>query len=180
MPTITITEALAELRTLSKRIEKKQEFILGNLARQDGLKDPHAESGGSAKLVSEALQSISDLEDQELKIRTAIQASNLQTTLSVEGVSHTIAEWILWKRNISGSQKQRLSVIANTLKALRQRATQQGNAVVTINQQPTALTDLVVFVSESDLAQKSEWIETVLGSLDGQLTLANSRTTITY
>lgn len=178
MGTITITEALAELRTLAKRIEKKQEFVLNNLARQDGLKDPHEANGGTRKLVGESLQSIADLEDRELHIRTAIQASNLNSTLMVEGVTHSVAEWILWRRNISAAQKGRINRISATIDALRKRSSQQGNTVVTINQTPTALTDLVVYVDEASLATISEQIETILGTLDGQLTLLNSITTI--
>ena len=42
MAHITITEALAELKTIDKRIEKKREFVLGCL-EQVGLKSAGAE-----------------------------------------------------------------------------------------------------------------------------------------
>lgn len=44
---LTITEALAEIKTVGKRVEKKREFIKAFLARQDGVKDPLEKDGGS-------------------------------------------------------------------------------------------------------------------------------------
>lgn len=37
---ITITEALAEIKTVAKRIEKKRDFIRAYLSRQEGVRDP--------------------------------------------------------------------------------------------------------------------------------------------
>ena len=44
---LTITEALAEIKTLEKRIQKKQEFVGSFLYRQEQFKDPLAAQGGS-------------------------------------------------------------------------------------------------------------------------------------
>lgn len=41
-----ITEALAELKTLNKRVEKKKEYVKAYLYRQEGLKDPLEKDGG--------------------------------------------------------------------------------------------------------------------------------------
>lgn len=41
---MTITEALAEIKTIGKRLEKKRAAIAGNLARDSRLKDPFEDS----------------------------------------------------------------------------------------------------------------------------------------
>ena len=60
MSKTTITEALAEIPTIQKRIKAKQDFILGYLYRQSTTRDPHEGSGGSATLISRELQAIGD------------------------------------------------------------------------------------------------------------------------
>ena len=53
---ITITEALAEIKTVGKRVEKKREFIKSFLARQDGIKDPLEKDGGSYQAIARERQ----------------------------------------------------------------------------------------------------------------------------
>ena len=43
---ITITEALAEVKTIEKRVTKKQDFVASHVLRQEMIKDPLAEQGG--------------------------------------------------------------------------------------------------------------------------------------
>jgi hypothetical protein len=68
---ITITEALAEVPTISKRIAKKQQFVLDFLSRQNGVRDPHEKDGGSVTLIQQNLQGIADLESRLIAIRSA-------------------------------------------------------------------------------------------------------------
>lgn len=53
---ITITEALAEIKTIGKRIDSKKQFVTSHLARQDGVKDPLEKDGGSAELLKRERQ----------------------------------------------------------------------------------------------------------------------------
>ena len=69
----TITEALAELKTLGKRIEKKRESVAMFLTRQDGLKDPLEKDGGSVEFIKRERQAVKDLEQHHVNIRLAIQ-----------------------------------------------------------------------------------------------------------
>ena len=48
---MTITEALAEIKTIQKRIDKKREFILHHTYRQHTLRDLLEKDGGSPKVV---------------------------------------------------------------------------------------------------------------------------------
>ena len=82
METITITEALADIKTIGKRVAKKQEFVGSYLARVEAAKDPHAAHGGSAKVIDSERQSISDLWRRVVTIRTAIAASWISSPAS--------------------------------------------------------------------------------------------------
>lgn len=69
---LTLTEALAELKTIDKRIVTKQNNILTYAARQDLIKDPLEKDGGSVKFVKEEKQGMNDLETRKVAIRRAI------------------------------------------------------------------------------------------------------------
>ncbi|MFA5152932.1 MAG: hypothetical protein WC554_10255, partial [Clostridia bacterium] len=100
MSKITITEALAEVPTISKRIEKKQEFIRSFLSRQSAVRDPHEKDGGSSVLIQRELQGIKDLQQRLIDIRSAIQNANAENVITVEGTTQTIADWLTWRREV--------------------------------------------------------------------------------
>lgn len=52
---MTITEALAEITTIGKRIAKKQEFIINHLGRISMVRDPLEKDGGATAVVSKSL-----------------------------------------------------------------------------------------------------------------------------
>ena len=169
---ITITEALAELRTIVKRVAAKEQFILGNIGRHSMTVDPHGNDGGSEKLVAEAMQSRGDLLQRLIDIRTAIQLSNLQTKVTVTGVERTISEWLAWRREVEGTEHRFMNAQAATIAQARNKVhadrTKEGMEKA----------DLIVYVNEADLAERHERHEQILGELDGKLTLTNSLTTI--
>ena len=81
---ITITEGLAELKTIVKRVEKKKEFILAHGCRMEIVKDPFAKEGSSAPAeIAKAMQSINDLCDRIVSIRDAIACANQETELTI-------------------------------------------------------------------------------------------------
>lgn len=173
---LTITEALAELKTLGKRLEKKRELIGSFVMRQDGIKDPLAKDGGSAAVIARERQGLADLELRHVAIRTAIQAVNQTTPITVEGITKTIAEWLTWRKEIAPGQQAFVNKMRQTIQSMRNQAQQKGYAVVaatatTANTQPT---DFVVNLDEGALAKEAETMETILGTLDGQLSLKNA------
>ena len=56
MAKLTITEALAEIKTIGKRLEKKREHVKGFLFRQDVFKDPFYSEGGSFSMIERERQ----------------------------------------------------------------------------------------------------------------------------
>jgi len=176
MPLITITEALAEIPTIEKRITKKREFILNYLYRQSSIRDPHEKDGGSSLLIARELQAITDLQTRLIKIRTAIQKANAENTIMIGNETRTIVDWLTWRREIAPKQQQFLKEMMNKISTMRQQAIRQGVAVT--DKDAGFSSDYVVNINERELADKIESLEDVLGTLDGQLSLKNATITI--
>lgn len=171
---LTITEALAELKTIQKRIEKKREYVGAFLARQDGVKDPLEKDGGSAVVVARERQAISDLETRIVAIRTSIQKVNQATPITIEGITKTIAEWLTWRKEVAPGAQTFVGRLRGSIQSIRQKALQSGNAVVVPGQTAAQPADVVISVDESELAKLAEEYELILGTLDGQLSLKNA------
>jgi len=106
MSEITITEALAEIPTIEKRIEKKEEFILNYLYRQSSVRDPHEKDGGSNVLITREKQAIADLQLRLIKIRSAIQKANSENSITIGAQTKTITDWLTWRREIAPKQQR--------------------------------------------------------------------------
>lgn len=180
--TMTITEGLAELKTMEKRIAKKREYISNYLGRQEGHKDPLERDGGSAEVIRRELQAIGDLQERHLKMRVSIQQSNHQTFITVGTVMRTVAEWLTWRKEIAPEQQVGLAALRQNLLRIRQQSQQKGYNVVSgavAVSGETKPTDIIINVDEALLAANLENIEYVLGTLDGQLSLKNATVMIT-
>lgn len=176
MTRLTITEALAELKTLGKRIEKKQEFVKGQIGRPAVIRDPMEQEGGIAAKVASERQSIGDLSERIIRIRVAIQAMNQATTVTILQRSRTIAEWLTWRKEIAPREQSLLSNIRQTIKATRAEAVKHSAAVVQAG--TNNLYDVILHVDESQLSKEIDDLENTLGTLDGQLSLVNATTFI--
>lgn len=170
MAVVTITEGLAELKTLAKRIEKKQETVKQYLFRRDTMRDPLEKSGGSAKFVTQELQSINDLEIRIISIRRGIARANDRTIVNVCGEERTVSEWLTWRREIASKRQSFLS----QLRQLADRARREAQR----NQQTGQVEDVVVNINEKDLLSQEEKTEEILSTLDGKLSLVNATVTI--
>lgn len=181
MPKMTITEGLAEIKTIQKRIGKKQEFVKGYLARRDFAKDPLEKDGGSFQTIRRERQGIADLQQNIVDIRTAIIAANMATGITVSGKTRTIEEWLVWRRDVAPGLKQFLGDMQGSLRSMRQQVQKEGNQVRTPSEAGAAgPNDIIVNVNEQELATEVEDTETILGTLDGQLSLKNATTFVEW
>lgn len=177
---LTITEALAETKTIEKRLTKKRETIAQYLGRQEKVKDPLAADGGSVQFIQREEQAIRDLEERLISIRRAILLANTETPLAINGDSRSIQDWLTWRREVAPKQKDYLGKVRAGIEALRRECQQKGLAVISAtasvgDAQPN---DVWVNVSEKELAERIEKLEEVLGTLDGQLSLKNATTVV--
>lgn len=177
---ITITEALADIKTIDKRLQKKRESTFGFLYRQNAVVDPmlHSEPGSSQEFIKRERQAIVDLETYKIKLRTGIQNVNARETITIDGETHTINEWLTWRKEVMPSQRDYLAQIRNRIEMMRAKAQTQNISVVSVSVDTKQYSDVVVNVDEAELAKEIEHIEMVVGTLDGQLSLKNATTFI--
>jgi len=179
---MTITEALAEIKTIGKRIAKKREALSGYIARQDSQKDPLQNDGGSVEFIKRERQAIRDLENRVVELRAKIAAANARTQVTVEGEVRSVADWLTYRREVAPGQQQFLGSLRSGVEGLRKQIAAKGfgivSATATVNTADVKPTDVWVNISEKELAEEIEHLETVLGGLDGQLSLTNATTAI--
>lgn len=175
MAKLTITEALAEVKTIKARVEKKQGNVLRYFARHSQVKDPLEKDGGSVAFIKSERQGIDDLLARWVRIRTSIQRANVQTQATITGTTRTVADWLNWRREVSPVQKQLVSSLINGIQRARDEAKKQGISVV---DKESGQPEVVVSINEQEIAKLSEDLETTLGELDGKLSLINATTVI--
>lgn len=172
---LTITEGLAEIKTIAKRIEKKNEFVRSYAVRPNVVVDPLAADGGAPAAIQRELQAIGDLEKRLVDIRLAIQKANTETPVTVEGVTKSMSEWLVWRREVAPGRVQRISSLRQGIIASRKTFMERSRQGGVEDVKPE---DLIVNVSEQALATEAETIEVILSQLDGQLSLKNATVTI--
>lgn len=173
MSDITITEGLAELKLIKAKVEKKKQFMVGFLCRQEGVKDPLEKQGGSVAALKAERQSISDLLNRFVKIRSAIADANAKTQLTINDVTRTVADWLVWKRDIAPVVKDVQNNLAAVINANRNEGRKKGLNVVSEGQAQRP-DDIIVNIDEKELSEESEKTIETLGVLDGKLSLHNA------
>lgn len=173
---MTITEALAEVKLLGKRLQSKKEFVANFLWRQEVMKDPLEAKGGSPIVLSRVLQSIRDLGDRLIDIRRSIALTNAATSLDCEGVSMSIADWLTWRREVAPFQRTMLAEMRSAIDKSRREASARGLKVVGLGEAVTDNKDVRVNVDELELAKQTEALEAKLARLDGLLQVKNATT----
>lgn len=173
---LTITEGLAEIKTIKARIEKKRQGIGPYLVRPAQMRDPMEKDGGVVQWIARELQAIGDMEQRIIAIRVAIQKVNLEKKLEIAGTTRTIAEWLTWRREVQGEWAKFVRDAQATLARVRQNPQYAGRAM-----KPEAEAgpqDIIVHVSETDLAKQYDDYMEVMGQLDARLSLTNATTAI--
>lgn len=171
---MTITEGLAEIKTIQKRIEKQRQFVLEHLFIAGVMRDPLETEGGTRQAVEQARQSIGDLETRIIDIRYAIAKTNLTTVVTAGGLTKSIAAWLTWRRELSEGAGKFLKVMNDAILKVRKEASQKNLSFTDV--ETTDAKTITVFVKELALAKEIETHEIILGELDGQLSLKNATT----
>jgi len=177
--TMTITEALAELKTIKARIEKKTTSLMAYFVRDKGRIDPFADSdaGSTAQFWRRETQAIEDLQDRIIDIRSAIQRANQTTEAEIKGVVQTIADWLTWRREVLPVRKVFYETQLRALNDVRRAEAQ--NAVKKTSGPDVFVPEYVLAVDEQQLLKDAEFLTELAGALDGRLSLVNATTTIT-
>jgi hypothetical protein len=176
--TMTITEALAELRLIPKVITSREAAIYANITRLSDKVDPMSAEGGQPVHIERMLQSIRDLNDYRMNIREAIEDSNATTEVTIAGHTHTVAWWLRWQREVEPEQKELFVSIQAKIDVARREMAMAMNRIASPDAQ-AKVPQVVTNIAEDKLRQMSEELLVIESELDGKLTLSNSVTTIT-
>lgn len=167
----TITEALADLKTIGKRIEKKRQFIGEHLLRPSITKDPLEKDGGTPEVLRRELQAVVDLERRHVSIRMAIQQANQITPVTIGDTTRMLSEWLTWRKEIAPARQ---NFIGAMRRAIVSNRTEWQKKVAANQNDPALSAGVEIHVDEQALAKEAEWFEQTLGQLDGQLSLKNA------
>ena len=173
MSKLTITEALAELKTIGKRLDKKRDFVVQYLMRPEQVRDPLEKEGGTSRAIGEERQGIRDLQNRIIALRRAIQLANEANTISIAGDTRSIADWLVWRREVAPWHQQMLALLRSKIDSVRNETLRRGAAIAAPGTD-TKAGDVIVNISEQELAREIERLEETLGTLDGQLSLKNA------
>jgi hypothetical protein len=172
MSALTITESLAELKLIDNKIDTKDQFIQQHLVRSKERIDPLESEGGSPAAIKSTLQAIVDLQKRKVDIRTKISAANRSTVLEVNGVSRTVEEWLVWRREVYPKHYELLTKMARMIHQTREMGTKpqrlQAAQVVTGE-------DIISHYPEKELMEQIEAVRETYDKLDGLLSLKNAQ-----
>lgn len=173
MERMTITEALSEIKLIEKKVEKKKEAIISAVSRIEHLADPYAPYGGSQEFCKRENQAIHDLWGRLIKFREAIAKANIEQTITVEGITKTISQWLAWKREVQEQSLSYFQEIKNNISTVMRQVETQPKFYKTESGEPS-MVKVVFNVELSDINKQIENIVTIKEKLDGQLSLKNA------
>lgn len=177
MEQITITEALAEVKLLEKKITKKTELVYSNLYRFDGETDPLEKEGGAPKVLKQEVQAIFDLNARLLKIRAAITTANLSNEITIGKTTRSIFDWLTWKREVATKETGFYRAVHTRLKTKIEEARNKPPAKQD-EEGNWHLGKLVPNVDYTEFFRADEAAVEVLEQLDGKLSLKNATITV--
>lgn len=176
MSQLTITEALAEIKTINSRLDKKRATVLNYFLRPSTMNDPFEKEGGLETFVAREQQSINDLEKRIISIRATVQKSNNENTLEILGETRTITEWLAWRKEVYPGRKNYLGQL--TTKINNSRNVGKQTIVKDPVTEKQGELQIVVGLNESKLLEEIERIEEIYNTLDGKLSLKCATTVI--
>lgn len=100
-----IIEGLKKIKELEKKAEDLRNLVGGNCARSSMETDKYEKQ---SQIVAGWIQAHSDILKEILRLRIAIQKTNLETEVTIEignkAVTKTIAEWIHRRRDLASDE----------------------------------------------------------------------------
>lgn len=174
MEQITITEALAEIKLIVKKVEKKRAQMMPSLATYDHVPDPYQSAGGYKKVIDSELQSINDLSERLVRRRARIAETNATTDLTIEGRTRKISEWLAYKRECQNKFIDHNQAMMNSANHSLKQFEQKPQLFKQNEGAEYQLAKLSLNVDLSALAKNQEYLITIKEKLDGALSLKNA------
>lgn len=170
---LTITEALAEVNLLKKKIADSEMSVRSMLLRAEHVPDVFQEHGGSKEMVAKTQQSVSDMRRRLVEIRHKISKANIENEISINGRTMSIFDWLTWKREVYPSLESSLKTQLSDLQVAAKRETDSPQSW----KDSEGKIHLVVWlrnVDQKTLQDEYNSLVDTFGRLDGQLSLKNA------
>lgn len=179
---VTITEALATIKLVPKRINAKLQAARGYLIRERSTTDPLEKEGGSEAFVAATRQSVGDLIEDLVKMRTAVLGKSLSTELTImigeRTTTRTVQGWIIWRREAVPLLKELQGLLAIACQSAEQNAIKLKARVVEDLGVGEGRHDILVTFHQTGFHKEVEELEMVLAKLDAELSRINATTTL--
>lgn len=189
---MTISQSLAELKLLDKKISKKSSTSMVGYSIAGRVRDAF-----DVKVAEAALRSVEDMIKNRDKIRNAINVSNMKTKVTVAGVKMTVSEaintkdTIAYKKVLLSEMKNRFSYVTrcvdNANTEMRDRldfqigAIEDKKLISQVTEDFTKRNEAVI-VDPVDIAKYIETLETEIldfeSEVDYVLSTSNAITTV--
>lgn len=178
METLTLAEALAELKRINSLLQKRYTNIRRYCSKRRGSKD---EIESQSEYIKGQKQSALDLIDRYKRIKITMQRANLDASFEFNGKSYTIAEALLYKSYVENQFNiLYASFIPTTaLQQIQQYSRQLGSS---ITPEIAEKLDLVpeLFYDETKIQQSKEELLTLMSYIDKLIDKTNHNTTIEF
>lgn len=177
MAKLSVTEALAEVSLIEKKVASKRAYISQNLGRSSAVGDPLEKSGGSDKVITETFQAISDLDKRRVAIRSAIQGKNCEAKLTINERTMSITDWLNTRREVAPGHLDFLKQLNTAQQQLKTQFERQPQILKGDDGKQTIITP-VFHIDPAWVQKELETWETMMGELDGKLSYLNATTFI--
>jgi len=174
---LLLTQALARIELNKKKLAKKRTFVTTYCSRFNFMVDPFEKDGGVETILVRELQAIADLEQSIIDLRRSIAKANDETMVTVGDVTKSIADWLIWKREVVASQN---SFVKQLIQRVQQGRTESENKQRQASDDEKEHYQLIVHVNEKGLHDRAEQLESILGDLDAELSIKNATVTVDY
>jgi len=180
MEVLTISEALAELKILGDRLAMNAKFVLDHVARDERQRDPfEREQSTAAAQIAQRMDSSRDLRARAVALRRAIALKNFEVRVEIEGVTRSVGEWLIWRREIAKGYGAELAALVGHIERLQSTVAQQNLRMRTDNTGSSGEpVRLALMLGLAELQTLREQHQSTLGVLDGRLRVVNATTTI--
>ena len=178
-----IQEGLSKLKTIRKRMQDIRGDVREFSVWNSKIKHPWGIKGGNQdynikeaeQVARSKIQSYHDLKNEFLRIKTAIDRTNIQTKITVAGKEFTLHEAILYKREVAEMLQELVGNYEHcALKVKRDvdRENEKDNVSVKSD---------VIYLFPSDEVEKTrKFINEFLEEVDGKMQIANATVNLIF
>lgn len=178
-----IQEGLSRLKIIRKRMSTLLKDINEYSAWPDKIKCPlgivgknqeysiaHAE-----KELKSKIQSYNDLKDEFIRLKIAIDKTNLATVIDVAGKKMTLHEAILYKREVKDMVASMLQSHDDSVRKAQMTVEQYNK-----NEAITEKANVLYLFPQSDIANLRSFIDEFAEEVDSKMQIANATTTLVF